>query len=207
MNFALLFKPRKQKERFASAVCDALIALHSNTSPKFGYIENPQYDSWQDFYFPYAQDIMNGAEKLRAEGRLKKYIYATLKALWANYDYIFSDEVKEACLIHGDANVMNVMTKKPFEFVGFIDPLDSMYADREYELFQLSNLTGNAFKLYQTYKSKYPVSPKCDLKCAFYAVFHEVKCYLRNGRYTEIIMRAVVRNAKKQLKRAALPLK
>ncbi len=199
-NFALLFKPRRQKQRFADAVCDALIKLHSHTSPKFGDILDPQYDSWQDFYFPYAQKIMQGAEKLHEEGRLKKYIYDTMKALWANYDYIFDGEVKEACLIHGDANVMNIMTKKPFELVGFIDPLDSMYADREYELFQLSNLTGNAFRLYETYKSKYPVSPKCDLKCAFYAVFHEVKCYLINGTYTGIIMRSAVKRAKAQLK-------
>ena len=108
--------------------------------------------------------------------------------------------MKEACLIHGDANVMNIMTKKPFELVGFIDPLDSMYADREYELFQLSNLTGNAFRLYQTYKSKYPVSAKCDLKCAFYSLFQEINCYLRNGRYTGFIMRAAVKRAKAQLK-------
>lgn len=198
-NFALLFKPREQKQRFANAVCDALIQLHSHTSPKFGDILDPQCDSWQDYYFPYAQNIMRSAEKLYAEGRLKKYIYDTAKALWANFDYIFGDEVKEACLIHGDVNVMNIMTKKPFEFVGFIDPLDSIYADREYELYQLFNLTGNAFKLYETYKSKYPVSPKCDLKCAFYALFQELNCYLRNGNYTGFIMRAAVKRAKAQL--------
>lgn len=199
-NFALLFKPRRQKQRFAEAVCDALIQLHSHTSPKFGDVLDPQYDTWQGFYLPYAQKIMQGAEKLYEEGRLKKYIYDTAKALWAKYDYIFSDEVKEACLIHGDVNVMNIMTKKPFEFVGFIDPLDSMYADREFELFQLLNLTGNSFRLYETYKSKYPVSPKCDIKCAFYSLFHEINCYLRNGVCTGFIMRAAVKRAKAQLK-------
>ena len=96
---------------------------------------------------------------------------------------------------------MNIMTKKPFELVGFIDPLDSMYADREYELFQLCNLTGNAFKLYETYKAKYPVSPKCDPKCAFYSLFQEINCYLRNGKYSSVIMRAAVRRAKAQLKK------
>ena len=198
-NFAFLFKPRKQKQRFANAVCDALVRLHSHTSPKFGNISNPQYDSWQDFYFPYAQKIMQSAEELYTQGHLKKYIYTTAKTLWTNYDYIFSDEVKEACLIHGDVNVMNIMTKKPFEFVGFIDPLDSMYADREYELFQLFNLTGNAFKLYETYKAKYPVSSKC----AFYSLFQEINCYLRNGSYSGFIMRSAVNNAKKQL--ASIP--
>ncbi len=199
-NFALLFKSRKQKQRFADAVCDALIELHSHTSPKFGDISAPQYDAWQDYYYPYAQKVMQRAEKLFATRRLKKYIYTAAKALWAKYDYIFGDEVKEACLIHGDMNVMNIMTKKPFELVGFIDPLNSMYADREYELFQLQNLTGNAFKLYETYKSKYPVSPKCDIKCAFYALFHEIDCYIRNGSYSGFIMRSAVKRAKAQLK-------
>ena len=88
-NFALLFKPRKQKQRFADAVCDALIQLHSHTSPKFGDILGPRYDSRQDFYFPYAQKIMQGAERLHKEGRLNKYIYDAAKALWAKYDDIF----------------------------------------------------------------------------------------------------------------------
>lgn len=123
--------------------------------------------------------------------------------MWAKYDFIFEGEVTEACLIHGDANVMNIMTKKPFELVGFIDPLDSMYADREYELFQLCNLTGGAFRLYETYKAKHPVSQKCDLKYAFYALFHEINCYLRNGTYTGIIMRSAVMRAKAQLKTLA----
>lgn len=170
-NFALLFKPRSQKQRFADAVCDALIELHSHTSPKFGDILDPQYDSWQDFYFPYAQKIMQGAERLYGEGRLKKYIYNTAKALWANYDLIFCDEVKEACLIHGDANVMNIMTKKPFELVGFIDPLDSMYADREYELFQLCNLTGNAFKLYKRTRQNIPSRPNATPSAHFTPFF------------------------------------
>lgn len=199
-NFALLFKPKSQKQRFADAVCDALIGLHSHTSPKFGDATNPQYDTWQEFYFPYAQRILQGAEKLYEAGRLKKDIYDTAKALWEKYDDIFGDEVKEACLIHGDINVMNIMTKKPFELVGFIDPLHSMYADREYELFQLRNLTGDSFGLYETYKSKYPVSPKCDLKCAFYSLFHEIDCYLLSGAYTGFIMRAAVKRAKAQLR-------
>lgn len=200
-NFALLLKPRRQKQRFADAVVEALIALHSHTSPKFGDALDPVYDSWQEYYRPYAQGILNGAEELYRKGRLKQNIYDTLHALWDKYDFIFSDEVKEACLIHGDANVMNIMTNSSLEITGFIDPLNSMYADREYELFQLRNLTGNAFKLYDAYKAKYPVSDKCDLKCAFYALFHELYCYLKNGTYTGFIMRSAVNNAKKQLQK------
>lgn len=199
-DFTFLFATRKQKRLFADSVADALIKLHSHTSSKFGDITNPIYDSWQEFYFPHAKKIMQGAEKLYAEGRLKKYIYETAREMFSRYEFIFSDMVAEACLIHGDMNVMNIMVKKPLRLVGFIDPLDSMYADREYELFQLFNLTGKAFKLYDAYKNKYPVSAKCDLKCAFYSLFQELNCYLRNGTYAGFIMRAAVKNAKKQMK-------
>lgn len=44
------------------------------------------------------------------------------------------------------------MVKKPFEISAIIDPLNSMYADKEYDLFQLNNLTGPCFHLYKTYK-------------------------------------------------------
>lgn len=57
-----------------------------------------------------------------------------------------------------------------------IDPLESKWADREYDLFQLKNFTGKQLKLYETYKNKYSVSEKCDLKCAFYGLFNEVYC-------------------------------
>ena len=39
-----------------------------------------------------------------------------------------------------------------------------------------------------------------DPKCAFYSLFQEINCYLRNGTYSGIIMRAVVKRAKAQLK-------
>lgn len=83
-NFALLFKSEEQKARFANTVCDALIELHSHTSPKFGDILDPRFDNWQDFYYPYAKNVMQDAKKLNDEGKLKKYIYDAAKALFAN---------------------------------------------------------------------------------------------------------------------------
>ncbi len=83
-NFALLFKSKAQKARFANTVCDALIELHSHTSAKFGDILDPRFDNWQDFYYPYAKNVMQDAKKLNDEGKLKKYIYDAAKALFAN---------------------------------------------------------------------------------------------------------------------------
>lgn len=121
-----------------------------------------------------------------------------------NFDYIFSEPVKEASLIHGDLNVMNVMSDKRLNITAIIDPLECKWADKEFDLFQLRNLTGECFGLYEAYKRKYPVSEKCDLKCAFYAVYHEVYCLISTGTNTEIILAAAVKRLKRELKKAGI---
>ena len=73
-----------------------------------------------------------------------------MRAAWEKFDVVFSEEVKEACLIHGDLNVGNIMVGKGYNINGFIDPLNSAYADREYDLFQFDNLTGKRFFLRET---------------------------------------------------------
>ncbi len=75
---------------------------------------------------------------------------------------------------------------------------------KEFDLFQLRNLTGECFGLYEAYKRKYPVSEKCDLKCAFYAVYHEVYCLISTGTNTEIILAAAVKRLKRELKKAGI---
>jgi fructosamine-3-kinase len=89
--------------------------------------------------------------------------------------------------------------------VAFIDPLNTMFADREYDLFQLKNLTGNVFRLYELYKQKYPVSKNCDIKCAFYALFNEAMVYIKTGRYTRVIMLNTIHNMNKELRKNLKP--
>lgn len=199
-DFRLLFKPQKAKQRFADAVIDAMLDLHSCTNTKFGSIDNPEYDSWLDYYKPFAQDILSTATELYHNKKLPKCVYKTMLQAWEQFDNIFSEEVRTASLIHGDLNVMNIMVKKPFEFVGIIDPLNAMFADREYDLFQLTNMTGKYFGLYETYKARFNVSKNCDIKCAFYALWNELFCYIKTGHYFKIIMWSIIRQMKKQLK-------
>lgn len=127
-----------------------------------------------------------------------------MQTTWKHFDYIFSDPIEQASLIHGDLNVMNVMSDGSLNITAIIDPLDCKWADKEFDLFQLRNQTGDIFGLYNTYKSKYPVSEKCDLKCAFYAVYHEVYCFISSGTHTEIILKMTVNRLNKELKKANL---
>lgn len=101
------------------------------------------------------------AEEYFARGRLSGKVIEAMRAAWAKFDVIFSEEPERACLIHGDLNVGNIMVGRGYRLTGFIDPLNSMYADVEYDLFQFDNLTGKRFYLRETYIGKYGASRYC----------------------------------------------
>ena len=197
---ALLFASKKKRQEFADIVINAQLAIHNIKSDKYGPIESPIYDTWLDFYRPFAEKIYKDAIEKNKEGKFDKFVLDIMHEAWKEFGNIFTDEVTEACLIHGDLNVMNVMIDKNLKPIAFIDPLNSMYADREYDLFQLMNLTGEHFGLYDNYKSKFKVSEKCDQKCAFYRLWNEAMVYLNTGTYTGFIMRSAIKYMKKQLK-------
>lgn len=138
------------------------------------------------------------------DGLINKRTIDTMETAWKHFDYIFSEPIEKASLIHGDLNVMNVMSDRQLNITAVIDPLDCKWADREFDLFQLRNLTGEFFNLYNTYKSKYPTSEKCDLKCAFYAVYHEIYCFISSGTHAEILIKTAVNRLEKEMKKAGL---
>ena len=203
-DFKKIFLSKRKKQRFADDIADTLAHWHSITNDKFGTLDNPEYDNWLDFYKPFAEDILNTAVKMYKDGKINKKTINTMLVVWNNFDYIFSEPIEHASLIHGDLNVMNVMSDSNLNITAIIDPLECKWADKEFDLFQLSNLTGDFFNLYNTYKAKYPVSKNVDLKCAFYAVYHEIYCFISSGSHTEIILKKAVNRLIKELKKADL---
>ena len=158
------------------------------------------FERWLDYYRPFAEGVLKKAEEYFEAGKLKKKVILAMRAAWEKFDVIFSEEVKEACLIHGDLNVGNIMVGRGYRITGFIDPLNSAYADREYDLFQFDNLTGKRFFLRETYLRKYGASRYCMPKLAFYGLWNEVFCYIRSGVYVGFIMDPLVKNLNKRLK-------
>lgn len=203
-NFALLFKSSKKKKAFADKITSAMRVWHETENDKFGALENAAFDSWLDYYKPFAEDILISARELYKKGKLEKKIIDAMERAWNVFDVIFSEPVTKAGLIHGDLNVMNIMADKNLNPTAIIDPLETKWADIEYDLFQLRNLTGDYFGLYKMYKSKYPVSEKCDLKIAFYALYHEVYCYIFSGVKIITIPRVLARRMNRELKKAGL---
>ena len=203
-NLGAHFHTRKTKQRFADAVTAAMYVWHSRTNERFGLLEAPAFEDWLGFYRPFAEDVLNAARRLTAEGALQKRVLRVMERAWAQFDLIFSEPVPAASLIHGDMNPMNILADRRLRLTAVIDPLESKWADPEYDLFQLRNLGGDRFRLYETYKQHYPTSKNCDLKTAFYALFHEVYVFVISGFKSNFILNPLVRRMTKALDRAGL---
>lgn len=196
-NFGLLFANKRKKQAFADKVVEGLHSIHECKNDKFGNTMNPTFDTWQEFYKPFAKDIYDHAEKLYSQKKLSKKIISAMRSAWEKFDIIFSEKVEEACLIHGDLNVANIMVNKRGELTAFIDPLNSMYADKEYDLFQLYNLTGKKLRLGKTYIEKYGASKYYKEKLAFYGLWNEVFCVIKSNILVPFIMNPLVKNMNK----------
>ena len=179
---SFLLKSKAQKHSFANDVVDGMLEWHSITGEKFGYLENATYDSWKEFYIENkVQRDLAGLKKLMDEGKYSKKNYDLLCRGLDIFKEV-ANEPESPVLIHGDLNIMNIMADpKTMKLTGFIDPCGSMWADREYDLFQFLNMWGNSYKLYDTYKSKCQMSEHCDFKVAFYGALNENSMRLKGG--------------------------
>lgn len=201
-NLSFLFLSDTKKNAFAEAVTAAMHTVHSVTNDKFGLVSDPKYADWFSFYKPFALDVLETARGLCAEKKLEARVVTVMERAWNAFDFIFSEPVPTASLIHGDLNVMNILADKNLTPTAIIDPLESRWADKEYDLFQLRNLTGDRFGLYETYKKNYSVSEKVDMKTAFYGLYHEVYAYILSGKKENLILMPLVRRMHQELKKA-----
>lgn len=173
----LAFKSKAAKAEYADKVTDALLFWHKQTNGFYGLTGNAVYTDWFEYYRPFALDILNSA--LKRTDLISNDVSKLMKQAYDNFDVIFSEAIEKPSLVHGDLNVWNILCDKNLKVTAIIDPLESRWADREYDLFQLRNQTGDKLKLYDTYKKKYKVSKNCDIKCAFYGLFNEVYCTIK----------------------------
>ena len=177
-----LFKSKAKKKAFAEEVIGNLLEIHSVKGEKYGSLLNPTYDSWTEYYEKeHIIPKMQGLKDLCSKGKYSKKSYALLEKAAE----IYKEKAREPecpVLIHGDINIMNIMADlKTMKLRGFIDPAGYIYADREYDLFQLLNMWGNSFYLYETYKKHYPLSENADFRIAFYGALNEASCRLTGG--------------------------
>lgn len=202
LNPLFLFKSKKKKQLFANSVIDGMLQWHSVTNDKFGSLLNPTYESWYEYYKTVKQQPwLDALSDLAKNGKFSK------KKMRLLYDAteIFNTLPKETTvpvLIHSDLNIMNIMAdKKTLKLTAFIDPCESIWADREYDLFQLRNMWGDAYYLYKTYKQKYKLSEYADFRVAYYGAMLEASMRLKGGHTVPIWEDLTMHRLKKEIKK------
>ena len=182
LNPLFLLKSKKQKQKFADDVVSGMLRWHSVTNGKFGDLSNPQYDMWLEYYKKEKQEPwIDGLKELSEKGKFNKKKLKLLCEATEIFNNL-SEENSSPVLIHSDLNIMNIMADpKTLKLTAFIDPCGSLWADREYDLFQLRNMWGDAYGLYETYKQKYKLSEYADFRVAYYASMHEAAMRLKGG--------------------------
>lgn len=179
---AFLLKNKKQKADFASAVIDGMLGWHSVRGEKFGDISSPCYDSWREYYKKEKQEPwLKAFGDLAEKGKLSRKKLDLLMEATELFNSL-PEKASEPVLIHGDLNIMNIMADpETLSLTAFIDPCGTIWADREYDLFQLRNMWGDAYGLYKAYKEKCPLDEYADFRVAYYASMHETSMRLSGG--------------------------
>ncbi len=197
-----LLKSKKQKQAFAKSVIKGMLSWHEVKSSKFGALDNPEYDTWKEYYEKeILSPVLSKVEEKVKNGEYKQKELDFLLKAKNVYDEI-GDKPKEAVLIHGDLNIMNIMADpKDLSLTGFIDPCGCMYASREYDLFQLRNMWGNKYGLYEEYKRNVPLSKDTDFRVAFFGAINELHCLFKSGDSYSVWKTACYKNLKKEMKR------
>ena len=205
LNPIFLLKSKIQKQKFADEVIAGMLEWHSITNSKFGELSNPVYDSWYEYYKKEMQEPwLKALNDLVQNGKFSKNKLQVLYDATELFNNLPLEKTKPV-LIHADLNIMNIMADpSTFKLTGFIDPCGSIWADREYDLFQLRNMWGDAYGLYKTYKSKCKLSEFTDFRVAYYGAMLEASMRLKGGHIIPIWEDLNFSRLKKEMKKISL---
>lgn len=181
---AVFYLSKEKRKKLADSVAENLIAFHNVKSPDgFGEIfSDTRYETFNEYYKVQAEKILEMAEALEKKGQLTPFVTDTLKKAYSQFDRIFYLPVTEAVLTHGDYNMWNILVdKKSCTVSAVIDPFGCLWADSEYDLYQLNNANGVKLGLFESYASKKKLSENCLAKMAFYELFNSVEHYYESG--------------------------
>ncbi len=182
LNIGYLFKSKKQKSAFAEKVVKGMTEWHSVKGEAYGFLDGEKYATWLECYKKEKQEPwLKGLSELADKGKFSRKKLSLLLEATKIFNEVYT-EPESPVLIHADLNIMNIMADpKSFELKGFIDPCGAMWADREYDLFQLRNMWGDSYGLYEEYKRQNGLSEFADFKIAYYAALHEASCRPQGG--------------------------
>lgn len=190
------------KKHLAESIIDNLLEIQKAKGDKFGPYNNAVYDSWQEYYKTFADEIYEFSKRMHAENRLDDIVMKAVELSYKSFDKIFSEDTSIPTLIHGDYWMPNfIIDKKKMELLSVVDPFNVMWADREYELFAMTVGFGEKLHLYELYKSRVEVSKYCDMKLEMYALYSELLWYKKLGDITHSYLRMRSKRLIKEMKK------
>lgn len=198
-------KYRFGKKHLAENIVDNLLEIQKAKNDKFGPYNNAVYDTWQEYYKEFGNEIFEFSKLMYYEKKLDDIVMKAVELSYKNFDKIFCDEIFPPTLIHGDYWLPNfIIDKKAMELLSVVDPFNVMWADPEYELFAMTVGYGKNLRLYEIYKSKVNVSEHCDLKLEMYALYSELLWYKKLGTITHSYLKMRSKRLIKQMKKKKL---
>lgn len=180
---AIKITDEKEKMAFSNQVVENILAIHEVSNPDgFGsYVDHEYCLNWESLYKLNITKLYNSLHTHKPLIFSKKS-FALMDTLYENFDKVFTDPVKENHLIHGDYNLWNLIADpKTNKLIGLIDPFGSCFADRELELFQLTNANGEDYRLLENYASHISLSSNFELKNAYYFFWDDIKHMINMG--------------------------
>lgn len=195
----------RNKRQLANRIIDGLIDMQSVTNDKFGAFDNAEYNSWQEYFKDFFESIFNFALEKSENGEIKRFVIDALNKARFNFDEIFKDVGKTACISHGDYWMANMLIDtNNCTVAGVIDPNNVAWVEPEYELFAMTVGYGKILNLYKNYKKRKPVSRYCDLKIELYALVNELDWYRNLGFCPKNYLYYRARRLLKQIKKNKL---
>lgn len=190
------------RKHLAESIVNNLLTIQKAHNNKFGPYDNAIYDSWQEYYKEFADEIYSFCVLKHSDGELDDIVMEAVQVSYNNLDKIFSEKITTPTLIHGDYWMPNfIIDKKSMELVAAVDPFNVMWADPEYELFAMTVGYGKNLHLYEIYKSKVKVSAFCDVKLEMYALYSELLWYKKLGSISHSYLKKRSKSLIKQIKK------
>ena len=183
-------KFKRNKAHLAESIVNNLLVIQEAHNDKFGPYNNAVYDTWQEYYKKFADEIYDFSHLKYSKNELADVVMKAVELSYKNFDKIFSDTISTPTLIHGDYWMPNfIIDKSSMELLSVVDPFNVMWADPEYELFAMTVGFGNRLHLYEIYKSKVNVSKHCDIKLEMYALYSELLWYKKLGTISHLYLK------------------
>jgi len=194
-----------RKKHLVESIIDNLLLIQQAHNDKFGPYNAAIFDTWQEYYRQFADDIYSFSQSKHSAGELDDTVMRAVCLSYQKFNIIFSEDIFPPTLIHGDYWMPNfIIDKKAGELIAAVDPFNIMWADPEYELFALTVGYGKQLRLYELYKRKVKVSKYCDLKLQMYALYSELLWYKKDVPVDHAYLKKRAKSLIKEMKKNKL---